>query len=112
MLPAWWPPPGYEEITEDQVRDETVSVAIGLRPHWASASRIRRIASRRAASQLGGCDPDRGWLPPRQFLRLLRAFRDMRRTMGTVVMTGGQLNVAEHHLLLARLEQQSDHHGP
>ena len=49
-----------------------------------------------------------GWLPPRQsdaeaveqavmiadryqrqFLRLLRAFRDMRRVLGTVVMTGG-----------------------
>jgi len=55
-----------------------------------------------------------GWLPPRQsdaeaieqavmiadryqrqFLRLLRTFQGMRRVLGTVVMTGGQLNVAE-----------------
>ena len=57
---------------------------------------------------------DHGWLPPRQsdaeaieqalmvadryrrqFLRLLQAFRDMRRTIGAVIMTCGQLNVAE-----------------
>jgi len=31
----------------------------------------------------------------RQFLRLLRAFREMRRTIGAVIMTGGQLNVAK-----------------
>ena len=31
----------------------------------------------------------------RQFQRLLRTFRDMRRTIGAVIMTGGQLNVAE-----------------
>lgn len=57
---------------------------------------------------------DHGWMPPRvstaeaidqsvliaeryqrSFLRLLKAFRDTRRTIGTVVLAGGQLNIAE-----------------
>ena len=37
----------------------------------------------------------------RAFLRLLRTLRDIRRVMGTVVMTGGQLNVAERQTVNA-----------
>ncbi len=37
----------------------------------------------------------------RQFLRLLKAFRDQRRILGTVVVAaGGQLNVAERQLVV------------
>ena len=77
------------------------------------------MVSRRALERMSPRQRERheeldGWLPPhqsdaeaidqavmiadryqRQFLRLLRTFRDNRRVMGTVVMTGGQLNVAE-----------------
>jgi hypothetical protein len=63
-------------------------------------------------------DFDHGWVPPRastaeaidqavliadryqrMFLRLLKAFRDMRRLIGTVVLTGGQLNVSSQQIV-------------
>jgi hypothetical protein len=38
----------------------------------------------------------------RQFLRLMKAFRDQRRLLGTVVVAaGGQLNVGEQQVNLA-----------
>jgi hypothetical protein len=74
---------------------------------------------RRSLESMSARDRERyewehGWMPPRvsdaeaidqavltadryrrAFLRLLRTLRDMRRVMGSVVMMGGQLNVAE-----------------
>lgn len=65
-------------------------------------------------------DADYGWIPPRlsdaaaidqaatladryqrSFLRLLRTFREMRGVVGALVMTGGQLNVAEKQIVTA-----------
>lgn len=44
----------------------------------------------------------------RSFLRLLRTFRDMRRVIGAVVITGGQLNVAERQLVTAAFGEVCD----
>jgi len=63
-------------------------------------------------------DRDHGWIPPRQgqaeaieqavmiadryqraYVRLLKALRDMRRVLGPVFVSGGQLNVAEQQIV-------------
>jgi hypothetical protein len=80
----------------------------------------RRTLETRSKREREQYEYEYGWMPPRlsdaeaidqavmvadryrrAFLRLLRTLRDIRRVMGTVVMTGGQLNVAERQTVNA-----------
>ena len=85
---------------------------------WHGERDVRRALERMSKRERERQEEVEGWLPPRQsdaeaieqavliadryarqFLRLLRTFQGMRRVLGTVVMTGGQLNVAEQQVI-------------
>lgn len=99
---------------EQQLRWQTIAMRRTDEETWHGERDIRRALERMGKRERERHEEVEGWLPPRQsdaealeqavmiadryqrqFLRLLRAFRDMRRTIGSVIMTGGQLNVAE-----------------
>lgn len=99
---------------EQQLRWQTVATRRTDEESWHGERDVRRTLERMSPRERARHEEVEGWLPPRQsdaealeqavmiadryqrqFLRLLRAFRDMRRTIGAVIMTGGQLNVAE-----------------
>jgi hypothetical protein len=59
------------------------------------------VAVDRAAQMADRCE--------RQFLRLLRAHRDQRRLLGSVVVAaGGQLNVAEQQVNVTESRESDD----
>ena len=99
---------------EQQIRWQTIATRRTDEESWHGERDVRRTLERMSPRERERHEEVEGWLPPRQsdaeaieqavmiadryqrqFLRLLRAFRDMRRTIGAVIMTGGQLNVAE-----------------
>ena len=99
---------------EQHFRWQTIATRRVDEESWQGERDVRRALERMSPRQRERHEELDGWLPPRQsdaeaidqavliadryqrqYLQLLRALRDMRRVMGTVVMTGGQLNVAE-----------------
>lgn len=99
---------------EQQLRWQMIATRRTDEESWHGDRDKRRVLEQMTAGERRRHEEDYGWLPPRQsdaealeqavmiadryqrqFLRLLRTFRDMRRTIGAVIMTGGQLNVAE-----------------
>ncbi len=86
---------------------------------WQGERDRRRALEEMRPTQRERYQADTGWLPPRlgegeaqeqavlmadryqrAFLRLLKAYRDQRRLLGSVVVAGGQLNVAGHQLVV------------
>ena len=105
---------------EQQLRWQTIATRRTDEESWHGERDVRRTLERMSPRERERHEEVEGWLPPRQsdaeaieqavmiadrfqrqFLRLLRAFRDMRRTIGAVIMTGGQLNVAEQQIVAA-----------
>jgi len=103
---------------EQQLRWQTIATRRVDEESWHGERDVRRTLERMSPRERARHGEVEGWLPPRQsdaeateqavmtadryqrqFLRLLRTFREMRRVMGTVVMTGGQLNVAEQQVI-------------
>lgn len=87
---------------------------------WQGERDRRRARERMTAVQRERDDDWEGWIPPRltdaeateqaftladrhqrMFLRLLRAFRDLRRLAGPVIVTGGQVNIGEQQVNVA-----------
>ncbi len=87
---------------------------------WDGERARRRARENMTPAQRERDDANYGWIPPRLsdaaaidqaamladryqrgFLRLLRTFRELRRVLGPLVMTGGQLNVAEKQIVSA-----------
>jgi hypothetical protein len=85
---------------------------------WEGDRDRKRAIANMSPQQRERYELDHGWMPPRvstaeaidqavmiadryqrSFLRLLKAFRDTRRLVGTVVLNGGQLNVAEQQMV-------------
>ncbi|CAA9296837.1 MAG: hypothetical protein AVDCRST_MAG54-4924 [uncultured Actinomycetospora sp.] len=103
---------------EQQLRWQTVATRRVDEESWHGERDIRRALERMSPRERALIEEFYGWLPPRQsdaealeqavlfadryqrqYLRLLRTFQGMRRVLGTVVMTGGQLNVAEQQVI-------------
>ena len=99
---------------EQQLRWQTVATRRVDEESWHGERDIRRALDRMSPRERERHEEVEGWLPPRQsdaealeqavmiadryqrqFLQLLKVLQGMRRVLGTVVMTGGQLNVAE-----------------
>jgi len=114
---------------ERQLRWQTIATRRTDEESWHGERDVRRTLERMSPRERARHEEVEGWLPPRQsdaeaidqavmiadryqrqVLHLLRALQGMRRVLGTVVMTGGQLNVAEQQVVLTRSEQQSDDH--
>jgi hypothetical protein len=85
---------------------------------WAGERDRRRMIENMSKRDRERYEYEHGWMAPRvsdleaidqavligdryqrSFLRILRTYRDLRRVLNTVVMTGGQLNVAERQTI-------------
>lgn len=105
---------------ELQLRWQTLAVHRREEETWQAERDRRRAWENLSQREKDRYERDQGWLPPRQseaqaieqavlladryqrsFLRLLKAFRDTRRLVGTVVLAGGQLNIAEQQVNVA-----------
>jgi len=112
---------------ERQFRWQTIATRRTDEESWHGERDIRRALDRMSPRERERHEEVEGWLPPRhsdaeaidqavmtadryqrQFLRLLRAFREMRRTIGAVIMTGGQLNVAEQQIIAVAPTRDED----
>jgi hypothetical protein len=88
---------------------------------WEGDRDRRRTLEQMSGRERERWEEDHGWMPPRvstaeaieqavlmadryqrSFLRLLKALRDQRRMVGTLVVTGGQVNVAEQQINVTR----------
>jgi hypothetical protein len=109
---------------ELQLRWQTLAVHRMEEETWQAERDRRRTWENLSERERDRYERDHGWLPPRQtdaaaieqavmmadrhqrsFLRLLKAFRDTRRLVGTVVLAGGQLNIAEQQVNVAASDQ-------
>ena len=91
---------------------------------WHGERDRRRARENMTPARRERDDQDYGWVPPRlsdadaveqavmiadryqrAYLRLLKTFRDMRRVLGNVTITGGQLNVADQQTVLQGPQQ-------
>jgi hypothetical protein len=104
---------------EQMLRWQTIVTQRVEQESWAGERDRRRILENMSKRQREREEYETGWMPPRvsdveaidqaviiadraqrSFLRLLRTLQMMRTRIGTVVMTGGQLNVAEQQVVL------------
>ena len=93
-----------------------------MQRHWLASGRCRRNRSTRSVSS--GTRRERGDEPPRlseaeavdraaamqdrfqrQFLRLMKCYRDGRRLIGSMTVLGGQVNVAEQQVVMSGADQ-------
>ena len=112
---------------ERQLRWQTVATRRTDEESWHGERDVRRTLERMSPRERARHEEVEGWLPPRQsdaealeqavmiadryqrqFLRLLRTLQGMRRVLGTVVMTGGQLNVAERQVVAAPVSNDTN----
>ena len=103
---------------EQMLRWQTIATQRVDQESWAGERDRRRIIERMSKRERERDEDMNGWLPPRisdaegisqagmiadryqrEYLRLLRTLQTMRSQLGTVVMTGGQLNVADHQVV-------------
>jgi hypothetical protein len=104
----------WQECASDRAQQE----------EWEGDRDRRNAVRNMSAREKERYDYDHGWMPPRvgtaeaidqavtiadryqrSFLRLMKAFRDNRRLFSTLVVTGGQVNVGEQQVNVARTEQ-------
>ncbi len=125
------PRDGLEELLIHQMacayelhlRWQEVAVRRGEQEAWHGDRDRRRELERMSPAQRERYEAMEGWVPSRvsdaeaieqavmiaeryqrMFLRLLTAFRETRRLVGTLVVAGGQVNIGEQQLNVARGE--------
>ena len=102
---------------ELHLRWQEVAVRRGEMEPWHGERDRRRELERMSPARRERYEAEEGWVPPRladaeaieqavkmaeryqrTFLRLLTAFRETRRLVGTLVVAGGQVNIAERQV--------------
>jgi hypothetical protein len=111
---------------EQHLRWQTVAVRRVEEEVWMGEHDRRNALEHMSPQQRERFQGREGWLPPRQadaeaseqavlmadryqraFLRLMKAFRDNRRLFGMLVVTGGQVNVAERQVNVSAPNNES-----
>jgi hypothetical protein len=106
---------------EQHLRWQTVAAHRIEEESWQGERDRRRALERMRPADRERYQSEEGWLPPRQtdaeaieqavlladryqrsFLRMVKAFRDNRRTFGSLVVAGGQVNIGEQQVNVAK----------